>query len=63
MSDSATDQLKAQLDEAKLRVSDLTRSLDESMRAEQDDRVTAELQRAQERVAALERALERVKGR
>lgn len=62
MSDVQTDRLKALLEEAKLRLRDLTRELDESMRAEDEEVVLAELQKAQERVVALEHSLDRLEG-
>jgi hypothetical protein len=54
------DQLKTLLEEAKLRLSDLTRELDESMRAEDDKATQAELDRARDRVLVLEHSLERL---
>jgi hypothetical protein len=57
------DRVKGLLDEAKLRVRDLTRELDESMRAESEEVVTAELLCARERVVALDHSLERLNGR
>ncbi len=62
MSQTEVDQLKTQLEEAKLRVRDLTRELDESMRAESEDSVSAELQRARERLVELVHALELMNG-
>ena len=56
---SDRDRLIAELSEAKLRLSDLTRELDESMAAEEhDDHFTAKLQRARECVLELVAALE-----
>ncbi len=51
------ERLIATIDEARLRLSDLTRELDESMRAEEDDATVAELQRVREHVVELERVL------
>lgn len=60
MSDVQTEQLRALLEEAKLRLRDLTRELDESMRAEDEELVLAELHKARDRVVALEHSLERL---
>jgi hypothetical protein len=60
VSKTEIDQLKVVLEEAKLRLSDLTRELDESMRAEDDKAIQAELDKAHQRVVALEHSLERL---
>jgi hypothetical protein len=62
MNEANGKQLRALIEEAKLRVTDLTRELDESMRAEQEEAILTELQRARERVIALERSLARAEG-
>jgi hypothetical protein len=62
MSRSDTAKLREQIEEAKLRLSDLTRELDESMRAEDEETVQTELQRARDRVVELERLLEDAEG-
>jgi hypothetical protein len=60
---SDRDQLQAQLSEARLRLNDLTRELDESMAAEEhDEHFTAKLQRARECVLELVEALEALSG-
>ena len=51
------ERLIATISEAKHRLSDLTRSLDESMAAEEDDAVVVELQRVREQVVELEQTL------
>jgi hypothetical protein len=57
MSDDASsaerERLVAAISECKHRLSDLTRELDESMRAEEDDATVAELQRVREHVVEL----------
>lgn len=60
MSKTEIHQVKQLLDEARLRLSDLTRELDESMRAENDKTTQLELDKAQQRVVALEHSLERL---
>ena len=57
MSKTDVERIKELLDEAKLRLRDLTRELDESMRAENEETVLTELQRARDRVVALEHSL------
>lgn len=57
MADKTAAELRAALEEAVLRVRDLTRNLDESPSMEQEDEVVAELQQARTRVNELERAL------
>ena len=52
------DKLLAAIAEAKLRVSDLTRELNESPAAEQDPSFTAKLERLHDCVIELEQALE-----
>ena len=51
------ERLMATIAETKHRLSDLTRELDESMRAEDDEATVVELQRVRERVVELERML------
>ena len=62
MTETDVDRLKALLNEAKLQLAHLTRELDESMRAENEELVLAELQRARDRVVALEHSLELLDG-
>ena len=54
------ERLVATIAEARLRLRDLTRELDESMRAEEDDDTVGDLQRARECVLDLEKALARL---
>jgi hypothetical protein len=49
--------LRAELDEAKLRMRDITRELDESPAAELEETIMAKLHKAREHVLELERAL------
>lgn len=58
MSATESRDLASQLEEAKLRVQHLTLELDESMRAEHEETVVAELEKARARVAELEKAIE-----
>lgn len=62
MTETDVDRLKALLEEAKLQLTHLTRELDESMRAENEEVIVAELQRARDRVVALEHSLELLDG-
>ncbi|MEX0874072.1 MAG: hypothetical protein WD646_05065 [Actinomycetota bacterium] len=49
--------LRAELEEAKLRMRDITRELDESPAAEHEEMITAKLHKAREHVIELQRAL------
>jgi hypothetical protein len=62
MSQTDVERIKEMLEEAKLRLRDLTRELDESMRAENEEQVLNELQRARDRVVALEHSLTLLEG-
>jgi exonuclease VII small subunit len=57
MTQSDIEKLRAELEEAKLRMRDITRELDESPAAEQEDMIMAKLDEAREHVIELERAL------
>jgi hypothetical protein len=57
MAELTAAELRAALEEAVLRIRDLTRNLDESPGMEAEDQLVAELQQARTRVNELERAL------
>lgn len=52
------ERLKELVEEAKLRLSDLTREMDESLGAEQIDAIEAKLELARKRLVELEKTLE-----
>jgi hypothetical protein len=62
MAERDANAVRAELEEAKNLVYDLTRALDESPAAEQIPDLDVELHRQRERVVALERELEQLEG-
>ncbi len=63
MTQNDIEKLRADLNEAKEHLSDLTRNVDESPAFEQDEIIDAKIQRARERVLELERKLAELEAR